>query len=191
MPFLENLKLLLNNSDIHSEVHFKRPPTNNLLDFCDGMSFRMHSHFNSYDKALQIIAYYEELEICNPIGSYVKKHKLGCVFFSLGNIRPQFRSSLKSIFLVALGKYKDIEEYGIDSFLRPFVEDIKTLYCDGINVKGYTYHGALLAFLADTKAAHLLGGFKESMSFAYRICRSCMITKDEAQSCFRESVAYV
>ena len=103
MPFLENLKLLLNNSDIHSEVHFKRPPTNNLLDFCDGMSFRMHSHFNS---ALLIITYYDELH------SYVKKHKLGRVFFSLGNIRPQFRSSRKSIFLVALGKYQDIEEYG-------------------------------------------------------------------------------
>ena len=45
----------------------------------------------------------------------------------------------------------------------------------------------IMELLADTKAAHLLGGFKECMSFAYRICRSCMITKDEVQSRFTES----
>jgi len=42
-------------------------------------------------------------------------------------------------------------------------------------------------FLADTLAAHALGGFKESMSFALRICQSCMITTDDAQDTFLES----
>ena len=51
---------------------------------------------------LQVIAYYDELEVVNP---YVKKHKLGCLFFTLGNIRPQYWSSLKAINLVSLSKY--------------------------------------------------------------------------------------
>ena len=99
-------------------------------------------------------------------------------------------SSLKSIYLVAVAKSQDITRYGIDIFLHPFIEDLKHLYIDGIALKigsvSKTYHGALLAFLADTLAAHQVGGFKGSMSFAYRICRTCMITKEAAQTCFSE-----
>ena len=60
------------------------------------------------------------------------------------------------------------------------MEDLNKLSSSGVNVtvNGSTenYKGALLAFLADTLASHLLGGFKRSMSFAYRNCRTCMAT---------------
>ena len=129
--------------------------------------------------------------IINPIGSYVAKHKLGCVFFFLANIRPQFRSTLKAINLIAVGKTVNIKAYGLDNFLLPFVEELKVLYCDGIviNMHGFnhTFFGGLLAFLADNLAAHAVGGFKESMSFSLRICRSCMITTQQAQIFFDES----
>lgn len=46
---------------------------------------------------------------------------------------------------------------------------------------------AIVAFLADTLAAHALGECKGSMSFAHRICCSCMATTDRIQSCFLES----
>lgn len=68
---------------------------------------------------------------------------------------------------------------------------LKSLYCDGIHVKiggdNKIFYGALLAFLADTLAAHTVGGFKCSMSFALRVCRSCMVTPNELQECFSES----
>ncbi len=74
--------------------------------------------------------------------------------------------------------------------MHPFVEDIKRLYSDGIviSVAGVdrVFHGGLLAFLADNLAAHLVGGFKENFSFALRICRSCMNTRDQSQTCFLE-----
>ena len=41
--------------------------------------------------------------------------------------------------------------------------------------------------LADNLAAHALGGFKESVSFALRICRTCMITPLQVQTCTLES----
>ena len=44
---------------------------------------------------MQIIACFDELEICNPLGSRVKRHKLGVVFYTLGNIHPKYRSMLK------------------------------------------------------------------------------------------------
>ena len=97
---------------------------------------------------------------------YVKKHKLGCLSFSLGNIRPLYRS-LKAHYLIAIARHEDITRYGIDKILRPFVEELKLLYCDGLSIsiggQETTLYGGLLAFLADNLAAHSIGGFKESL----------------------------
>uniref|UniRef100_A0A1X7UE82 Uncharacterized protein n=1 Tax=Amphimedon queenslandica TaxID=400682 RepID=A0A1X7UE82_AMPQE len=68
--------------------------------------------------------YYDELEICNPLGSSAKKHKLGIVFFTIANLLPKFRSTYKAIFLLAVGKVKIIEQHGIDVMLWPFVDDL-------------------------------------------------------------------
>ena len=190
IPLYDTLNNLLQHNDLQRELSITNADNGLIQDFCDGSAFKNHLLFSKDPEALQIIAYFDELEVTNPIGSYVHTHKLGCLFFSLGNIKPQYRSSLKSIYLVAIAKSQDITRYGIDVFLRPFIEDLKRLYIDGIAVKigpvSKTYHGALLAFLADTLAAHLVGGFKGSMSFAYRICRTCMITKEAAQTCYSE-----
>ena len=188
---LDALKNLLSNYEIQSEI-LNPHATNSteLKDFCDGLHFKTHPLFSANPTALQLIAYYDELEVVNPIGSYTRKHKLGCLFFTLSNIRPQYRSTLKAINLIAVAKYKDICTYGINKYLSPFVDDLKTLYCDGISVSiggnECKFYGGLVAFLADNLAAHAVGGFKESMSFALRICRSCMITGPESQSCFLE-----
>ena len=77
----------------------------------------MHTLFSSDPHALQIIAYFDELEVCNPLGSHVKKHKLGLVFFSLGNIHPKLRSSLKAINLVTVASSTMIDKYGINKVL--------------------------------------------------------------------------
>ena len=98
---------------------------------------------------------------------------------------------LKAIFLVSVALHKDILKYGLNDFLTPLVEDLKTLYLDGITVTisgtEHTFHGGLLAALADNLAAHGLGGFKESHSFALRICRGCMATTESIQTTFVES----
>ena len=133
-----------------------------------------------------MVAYYDELEVVNPIGSFIKKHKLGCMFYFLANIRPQCRSTLKAIQLLAVGKQEDIVKYGIDDFMAPFLEDIKTLYCNGLTISvggvDCVLHGGLWAFLADNLAAHLVGGFKQSMSLALCICRGCMIIRELSRS---------
>lgn len=133
-----------------------------------------HPLFSCDPHALQIIAYYDELEVVNPLGSHVKVHKLGVLSFFLGNIRPQFRSSLKAYYVLAIAKHEDVVTYGIDNLLTP-VEELKSLYIlEGVGIEvnknRRTLYGALLDFLADDLAAHLVGGFKGSMSFALCIC---------------------
>lgn len=195
IPLLQTLEQVVTHSDVWYELNTSRERSAYLQDFCDGSLFKSHPLFSLDVNGLQIIGYYDELEICNPLGSYVQTHKLGCLFFSLGNVRPQFRSSLKAIYLVTLAQSEDIDKYGLDKFLTPFVEDLKVLYCDGItictNEKQHTLYGGLLAFLADNLAAHALGGFKESMSFALRICRSCMVTTEQAQNFTKEAECYL
>ena len=77
-------------------------------------------------------------------------------FIFLGNVRPQFRSTLKNIHLLAVGRSLDIQNYVINVFLSPFVEDLKWLHGITIYINGESniLYGALLAFLADTLAAH-------------------------------------
>ena len=51
-----------------------------------------------------------------------------------------------------------------------------------------TIRGAVLVALADTLAAHQLGGFKAGVGLALRKCRDCMATGQDIQnkviSCF-------
>ena len=178
--------------DYQAEILNPHPTSSSLLmDFCDGSLFKNHPLFSSNRHAFEIVAYYDDLEVVNPLGSYTKKHKLGCLYFFLGNIRPQFRSTLNCIHLVAVGRTEDIQHYGTNAFLTPFVEDIKRLYLDGLPISigncEYVLHGGLIAFLADTLAAHAVGGFKGSMSFSLRVCRTCMVTPEQIQEYVTES----
>ena len=47
-----------------------------LGDYCDGSLFQKHPLFSVEPCALQIM-YFDELEVCNPLGSSAKVHKLG------------------------------------------------------------------------------------------------------------------
>ena len=101
------------------------------------------------------------------------------------------RSSPSAMFLAAVGLSRVISKHGINEYLKVFVKDLNGLCKNGISVQRHGgiqhYNVALLSFLADNLGAHQLGGFKESMSFAFRICHSCMATKNHIQTFFNES----
>ena len=44
------------------------------------------------------------------------------------------------------------------------------------------FYGIVIAFLADTLAAHDIGGFKVGVGFALRKCRVCLATDDMIQT---------
>ena len=58
----------------------RQTSTDVLSDYCDGKCFREHPLFSVDPMALQLILYYDELELCNPLGSRRKKHKIGMLF---------------------------------------------------------------------------------------------------------------
>lgn len=45
--------------------------------FCDAQIFKNHPLFSQDPTALQLMLYYDEVEVTNPLGSKTGKHKLG------------------------------------------------------------------------------------------------------------------
>lgn len=191
VPLLDSLKQLLAQKDVIECINEAKPFRTNgfIKDFNDGSYLHSHPIFSNTHN-LQIILYYDDVEICNPLSSKSKIHKLGMFYWSLGNIKPEFRSSLRSINLLAIVKTQYIRKYGLDAFLTPFVEEIKLLEC-GIDVVVNNvvtrYRGSLLCFIGDTLAANFVGGFKEGVGLANRPCRNCLGTHDSIKLSFSES----
>ena len=98
VPILHTLQKLLLLEEFQSEVLNSHYATdeNELRDFCDGSLFQNHPLFSVDVHALQIVAYFDELEIVNPIGSFVKKHKLGCLFFFSGKYSATISFNVQS-----------------------------------------------------------------------------------------------
>ncbi len=48
-----------------------------LSDVCDGKLFEEHPVFGKYPQALQVIAYFDEVELANPLRSKAKHNKTG------------------------------------------------------------------------------------------------------------------
>ena len=47
-----------------------------MKDYCDGSEFKQHPLFSGHVNSLQLF-YYDDTEICNPLGSKRSIHKLG------------------------------------------------------------------------------------------------------------------
>lgn len=126
--------MLLENNTFYEQVfsNHNQSSTDFYYDFQDGSFTRTHPFLSTTPKSLQIVAYYDELEICNPLGSSNKIHKVGCIFFIIANLHPKFRSTYRSIFLSTIVKHSLVEQHGMNEILRPLVEDLNTLSMEGI-----------------------------------------------------------
>ena len=189
VPLLSSLRSLLSDPTIMDQVEQSQHRVHSddiIEDVCDGNTFKEHPIFSNDTSALQLITFYDELELCNPLGTHVKKHKLGIVLFTLGNIHPKYRSSLRMINLVIAATLPVIEKHGIDKVFEPFVSDLKILATEGVTILNrginQVFRGGLLLFLGDNLGSNALGGFKQSFSFSLRFCRTCYITNDTYKS---------
>ncbi|XP_034078395.1 uncharacterized protein LOC117550156 isoform X1 [Gymnodraco acuticeps] len=162
-------------------------------DLVDGSLLKSHPLFSEKPNALQIILYTDEIEICNPLGSFSSKNKLLMVYYTLGNINPNYRSKLAAIRLLAMAKSADLRQSGVDVILNRIKEDMDALY-SGVKIQTIngekTIHGAMVSLCGDTLAQHELAGFKEGVGFAYSKYRHCECSFEDMQSQFNED-AYI
>lgn len=61
----------------------------------------------------------------------------GVIYYTLGNIRSQYRSQLDAIQLLAIATSPVIKKYGIDAILEPFLDDLQ--YLEQVSVKNHQF----------------------------------------------------
>lgn len=75
---IHQLKLVVIGS--HLQIQIGHRNTNGFIeDLFDGQLSKAHPLFFNDPSALQLVLYYDELEVTNPLGSKTGKHKLGKV----------------------------------------------------------------------------------------------------------------
>ena len=186
VPVLETLKYLLQFEDIFSEVVNGHISNDNALrDVCDGSSCKENILFSASYQHLQLLLYFDDFNVVNPLGNKLKKYKLSAFYMTLGNIAPRFRSQNKSIYLVALCRTKLLKEYGYAKILAPVLDDIKKLETEGLTIEKdgqqRLFKGSVLAICCDNLAAHSIGGFNESF-VSLKPCRFCNVTLDNLRN---------
>ena len=147
--------------------------------------FNEHPYFQGNRSLIRLHFYFDELEVCNPLGSSKSKNKLACFYFFVGNIGPNYYSSLRNIFLV-LVKTDTLKKHCLSKIVAPLVKDLQKFQTEGISIDNQTclmgnnnyIFGSIATISADNLGAHYLGGFRRCFSSG-RIYRFCMCTYND------------
>ena len=186
VPFLKQLQQLVSMPEVHHSLcnfpcNSYCETTSHMTDIHEGKALESDDFFQRHPNGLLFCLYTDEFEIVNPIGSHKKKHKIIAFYWILLNIPVEHRSKLRAIQLCALAKASFVKQFGVSKLLQNFCDGLNALHHGvDLNVPRYgnrKYFGKLCFVLADTLAAHSLGGFKEGVGAAIRPCRTCDITK--------------
>ena len=191
IPIIESIQQLLKDSKMRNEL-LREPQTCEngvLFDFQDGELFQNDQYFKDHKEAIALIIYHDEIEVCSRLGSKAGKHKLDLYYYTVANLSPKFRSRHCAVRLLAIAKSTMVKKYGVNSILKPIVDDLKTLY-NGVdltygNIIGKVY-GKVLVCTGDTLGQHLWAGFKEGVGVSFQKCRHCYIDFDTMQTMFEE-----
>ncbi|XDV26354.1 hypothetical protein PO909_030098, partial [Leuciscus waleckii] len=187
VPILESLQNLLGQNDLLDKV-VESHSSQQLRDvhqyrsIQDGQYFKANNFFSD-ELRISVCLYVDDFEICNPLGTSRKKHKLCAIYWILGNVPSMFQSTLSSIYLAVLFKTEDVKTYGFEKILRPLLHDLQTLEQQGVYVQqlGTFLKGTVQCVVADNLAAHSMAGFIENFSGEY-CCRFCTASRADSQT---------
>ena len=191
IPLKLTLGVLLSNIKIQEEINNVKASNDGVLrHYCDGAQFKSHPLLSTYPDSLQISLFYDEFEVCNPIGSKRGIHKLGGLYYTLQNLHHDgFNSTLHNIHMLALFSSIDLVKYGFEPILAPFMSELAELESDaGMELvlrdgKVIRKRGTLIQTPADNLGANAICGYVESFAANYP-CRFCLTSRAEMQTCF-------
>ena len=148
----------------------------------DGKFFKNNTLLSG-DCAISINLYIDDFEICNPIGTSRRIHKICALYWTLGNLSPGCQSSLSSIHLALLVRSLDLKEYGYEAVLEPLIRDLVSLEQHGLFLPklGKCVKGTVQCVIADNLGAHSIAGFLEYFLRGH-VCRFCTATVSEFQT---------
>jgi hypothetical protein len=149
--------------------------------YLDGEEYLNHPFLQKNKDVVRINLYYDDIDVCNPIGSQSAVYKVACFYFTIQNA-GFLNSQLENIFILAIAYNTDVKKYGFQKILEPFIKEMKLLETDQgipilINNQTFELKATLTAFVGDSLAAHDILGFVSPSGTHF--CRQCMITQAE------------
>lgn len=173
------LETLLGCTDFFDKVVFNQEAlSGHFKSFQDGKYYKENKLLGEQNTCISLGLYIDDFEVCNPLGTSRKLHKITAVYWVVLNLPARFRSGLTSIQLALLGKSVDVKQYGYEKFLEPLLKDIKCLEQEGIFIEavGQFVKSSVYCVCADNLGAHGLAGFSESFAVD-KFCRFCLISR--------------
>ena len=175
------IELLLNRAEFLEELVFSEECTPGYYKtFQDGNYFKQNELFGEQELFITLRLYIDDFELCNPLDTSKKIHKLTAVYWVILNLPPKFSSTLHSTHLALLGKTFDSKQFGYETFLSPLIKDLKSLEQTGVfeqTLNNYV-KGSVFCVSADNLGAHTLAGFQESFN-VNNFCRFCLTNQGE------------
>ena len=183
VPILKSLLQVFSKKDIQDLILSEAEAQRTVYkSFHDGTFYKTNELFSGSDITIALNLYVDDFEICNPLGTSRKKHKITAVYWVLADVPSLLRSELNSIFLAILCKAEDVKRFGYSAVLEPLLKDLVYLEEEGLYVPalGRRVKGTVFSVVADNLGAHSMGGFVESFSSSY-VCRFCLGEKSQFQ----------
>lgn len=117
------------------------------------------------NQSISLALYIDDFEVCNPLGTSRKKHKLCALYLVITNLPVKYRSSLSSIYLALLCKSDDAKTFGYDRIVEPLLTALQLLENQGIYISrlGTSVRGTVLYVSSDNLGAHSLAVFRSPL----------------------------
>lgn len=170
VPFLSSLSSLLLMPEVATDVLHRTFVDPDFLTDIPDAAYCKNDPVLSDPKSLKISCFDDEFTITNPLGVH-RQHKVLAFYFVLLNIRPQYRSNLAAIQLLAMCRSADVKRFpaALTILLSDFVNGLNKLrngiYFEVSNERRFL-RGGLVNFAADTLAANGIGCFNEGVGSA-------------------------
>ncbi|XP_058637761.1 uncharacterized protein LOC131543945 [Onychostoma macrolepis] len=134
VPLLQTLQHILAKKYLADAVLKILPCTSTQYEsYQNGTHFK-NNEFFSEEPRISLILYIDDFEVCNPLGTSRKKHKITGVYWALANAPPEVRSTLTAIHLSILCKAVDVKRFGYEAILEPLLKELSVLEQEGVFV---------------------------------------------------------
>lgn len=160
VPILQTLELLFKNEVRKEFLKERIPNPEAYTHFVDGDLYKTSLFFKANPNAIQTQLYFDEFEVCNPLGSKTGSHEIGAFYFTITNFPWQLNSYLENINLLALCYNADIKQFGINLVLDVITSDLKILENEGVFIEDldtsimYNLGGATLLGMVESFQAN-------------------------------------
>lgn len=171
----------------HNETYIKRSFLNPddgeeqyLKNILDGTIWKNVLFRNKEKFVLPLTVYFDDFEVCNPLGSHTGIYKLGAIYYVISSVPSEFASKLENIFVALLFHSTERNQFGNEIVFTKFLNSLKSLENDGLEVKRGTdvmkvYFNVCL-ITGDNLGLHMILGLGLSFSSGF-CCRFCLSPK--------------